>query len=298
VSPRVSGNLVTVMSMVLWATAFPVTELLLEGWHPLLMVPPRLAFATLGLGLLMLFLGGAGRLRGVPWRDVALLGGLGLGAGTTLLVWGQAYSNPVSVAIIATTMPLVSAVVGLIGGRERVTPAIGLGIACAIAGGILASWPPEGGSPDFRGGEILVLGSVLLFVWYSRASVDRLAELSDLTKAALTMGAALVVVTIATAAAVSGGLVEARYEASLASLGLLLWLGCVSNGPSMVLWLFGARQLGVTIASIHLNAVPFYVILIALAAGGSLYPTQVWGACLVALGALLAQLPGLRRARV
>jgi drug/metabolite transporter (DMT)-like permease len=296
-SPRLSGNLVTQAAVVLWATSFPATEALLASWHPLPLVAARLAISALSLSIMMVLAGQAGFFRRLPWRDVALFGGLGLGAGTVFLVWGQDYSNPVSVAIIVTTLPLVSAVMGFALGQERITAMITLGIACAIAGGILASLPPEGASLDFRGGEFLVVGSVLLFTWYSRASVTRLAALPDLTKTAVTMMAATVVVTLASGAVTAGGTVEARYDLSPTSIGLLVWVGFVSNGLSMFLWLVGARKLGVTIAAIHLNAVPFYVILIALILGGTLYVSQVWGACLVALGALLAQLPAFRRAR-
>ena len=63
----------------------------------------------------------------------------------------------------------------------------------------------------------------------------------------------------------------------------------------MVFWMTASRLLGVTVASIHLNGVPFYVILMALAVGGTIYTSQVWGACLVAAGALLAQLPARKR---
>ncbi|MEE9196240.1 MAG: hypothetical protein V3U44_10395, partial [Alphaproteobacteria bacterium] len=84
-------------------------------------------------------------------------------------------------------------------------------------------------------------------------------------------------------------------DLSPASLGLVLWLGVISNGLTMVLWMTASRLLGVTIAAIHLNGVPFYVILMALAVGGAIYTPQVWGACLVAAGALLAQWPARKR---
>ena len=296
-SPRLSGNLTTQAAVVLWATSFPVTEALLAGWHPLPLVAVRLAISALCLTFMMVLAGQAGLLLRMPWRDIALVGGLGLGTGTVLLVWGQDYSNPVTVAIIVTTLPLVSAVMGLALGQERVTAMIAVGVACAIAGGVLASLPPEGASLDFRGGEILVAGAVVLFTWFSRASVIRLSALPDLAKTAAIMIAATVVVSVASAVAVYSGAVEARYDLSLPSIGLLIWIGCVANGTSMFLWLTGARKLGVTIAAIHLNAVPFYVILSALVLGGSLFLSQVWGACLVALGALLAQLPAFSRAR-
>jgi drug/metabolite transporter (DMT)-like permease len=295
--PRLTGNLIVLLCMVLWASNFPVTERLLEDWHPLLLVAPRLGVAALFLLGLMVLAGQTSVLRRVRWGEIVRVGGLGLGVSTTLLVWGQHYSNPVSVAIIVTTMPIVSAVMGLMDGRERVTVLLSLGIAAAIAGGILASLPPDGASPDFRGGEILVAASVFGFTWFTRVAVFRLADLPDIAKTALMMTMATLVVALAAIVGVASGTVEARYEVSLPAFGMFLWLGCASNGGSMLLWLMGARRLGVTVAAIHLNGVPFYVILMALVVGGSIYTSQVWGACLVAAGALLAQWPGLGRAK-
>ena len=52
-SVRLRGNSVTVLSMVLWATTFPVTDLVLETWHPVLATLVRLLFAVPVLVVLM-----------------------------------------------------------------------------------------------------------------------------------------------------------------------------------------------------------------------------------------------------
>ncbi|MDX1576518.1 MAG: DMT family transporter [Kiloniellales bacterium] len=218
-----------------------------------------------------------------------------MGAGTVLIVWAQDYSDAVTVSIILTTMPLVSAVMGYLSGSERVTVALAFGIVAAIAGGVLISLRPEIAGVDLRGGEVLALASVILWAWFARAAVTRLGDLPDLARAAFSMLAASVAVLVATGAALLAGAVDVRYDLSLPSIGLILWLGVMANGLTMVFWMTASRLLGVTVASIHLNGVPFYVILMALAVGGIIYTSQVWGACLVAAGALLAQLPTRRR---
>ncbi len=58
----------------------------------------------------------------------------------------------------------------------------------------------------------------------------------------------------------------------------------------MPLWFTSARILGITVAAIHTNLAPFYVMLMALAFGGAISGRQVLGAVLVATGALLAQI--------
>ena len=49
-------------------------------------------------------------------------------------------------------------------------------------------------------------------------------------------------------------------------------------------------RIGVTVAAIHVNVVPFYVVLLMLWFGESLIIFQVVGAVLVAAGVVLAQL--------
>jgi drug/metabolite transporter (DMT)-like permease len=72
-------------------------------------------------------------------------------------------------------------------------------------------------------------------------------------------------------------------------------MSMVAIGLSVLLWFTCVRLLGLTVAAIHTNLAPFYVMLIALAFGGRIVPQQVTGAVLVVMGALLAQSAGLRR---
>lgn len=290
-SPLLAGNLVALFCMALWASTFPVTDVLLADWHPLLLTPARLLPGSVVMLLAALAAGHGKAMRRAPWRTILLIGGLGMGMGTTLLVFALDYANPVTVAIITTTFPLVSAVMGYFGGSEKVTFALALGIVCAIAGGVLLSLGPDGAKLDLRGGEALALLSVVLWAWFARAAVLRLGDLPDLARAACTMLAASLAVTLVSTGAFLVGALEPRFDLSAESIGLLLWLGVIANGISMVLWMTSSRLLGVTVAGIHLNGVPFYVILMALAVGGTILSSQIWGACLVALGALLAQLP-------
>ena len=81
-SPRLTGNLVTVFGMALWASAFPATEVLLETWHPLLLAPARIGVASAVLLLILAARGGLHELGRVPWRDALRIGGLGIGLAT------------------------------------------------------------------------------------------------------------------------------------------------------------------------------------------------------------------------
>ena len=298
-SPRLTGNLVTVLGMALWATGFPATEILLESWHPLLLVPVRLMTASLVLLGIIALTGRLGELRAVPWREVAVIGGCGIGAATVCLIWGQSYSDPITVSIISTGLPACAAVMGFLAGDDRPTARVLAGVALAIAGGIVATVAASSEGPGFRGGEILNLGGVILFTWFTRASIRRLSMLSAVTKTCVTLGAGALFIVPVIAIVTATGLVERpAYDFSPRSLALCFYMGGIAVGCSMTLWMYGARLLGVTVAAIHQNTVPFWVMIFSvLFIGQQLLIGQVWGALLVIAGALLAQSQALGRLR-
>jgi drug/metabolite transporter (DMT)-like permease len=51
----------------------------------------------------------------------------------------------------------------------------------------------------------------------------------------------------------------------------------------------GVGEIGIAIASFHLNAAPFYVMIVMVAFGQSLQITQVIGAAILAFGVILSQ---------
>ena len=298
-SPRLTGNLVTVLGMALWASGFPATEILLESWHPLLLAATRLLTASLVLIGIIAMTGRLAELRAVPWRAVIQIGSLGIGVSTICLIWGQSYSDPITVSIITTGLPACAAVMGFLAGDDRPTARVLAGVALAIAGGIVATVAASSEGPGFRGGEILNLCGVILFTWYTRASIRRLSMLSAITKACVTLGVGGLFIVPVIAIVVATGLVERpAYDLSPKSLALCFYMGGIAVGCSMTLWMYGARLLGVTVAAIHQNTVPFWVMILSvLLIGQQLFLGQIWGALLVIAGALLAQSQALGRLR-
>jgi drug/metabolite transporter (DMT)-like permease len=284
------------LSTVLWASSFPAVDYLLQSWDPFLLTVVRLAGAFACVTVLALLTGRLREARRIPWRDVLLLALFGVAVPVLFIVVGQSRSDAVTVAILSTTMPLISAIMGWLAGTERLRPAVLAGIALAILGGSLASLATAGEGGGLRGGEILVLASMILWVWYARAALRRFAGFSDLVSVSLTFGAGTLMVAAFVAPALALGIAAPRYDLAPQPLAVTLWMGVVAIGLSVPLWLACSRLLGVTIASIHSNLAPFYVMLIALAFGGTIHPQQITGAVLVVAGAVLAQLSGSRRA--
>ncbi len=293
-SIQITGNALAMASMVLWATSFPATGVLLETWHPLAAAIGRQLVGAMALLLLMGLRGKFHELRVTPWRRVFVIGGVGLSLATIFLNIGIYYSNPITAAIIATMMPPVAFVMAIMAGEERFSPKLLAGIALAVSGGIWASLQGVGtaqGSIGFEGGEPLLLLAVSCFAWYSRATVKHLPMLSKTTITATTLLAGSIVTTVLVAFCHFSGLTDVYYTPTVESIALMVWIAAIANGYAMVLWLSGVARIGVTVASFHQNLVPFYVMLVALALGGAVIMQQIVGALIVIAGVIVTQWP-------
>ena len=214
---------------------------------------------------------------------------VGLGAGTLLMNFGFQYSNPINVAVIATTVPLVSLIMGVFRGEEKMTLRIGIALFCALLGGVIVSVANLNTPAGFEGGEFLMILAVISWTWFSRTSVKHLAVIPPYPRSALTL--------------FSGGLVLLPIMVLVHWLGLfelhsswdrseIIWpiLLILGVAFSTSFWMLSADRIGVTVAAIHVNIVPFYVVLLMVLFGGDLSIIQIAGAVLVSFGVVLAQL--------
>jgi drug/metabolite transporter (DMT)-like permease len=72
-------------------------------------------------------------------------------------------------------------------------------------------------------------------------------------------------------------------------LGALAIFAIGGLAISQMLWIVAVGKLGVGLAALHINATPFYVMLILFALGGAWNWMQAFGALLVAIGVIIAQ---------
>lgn len=299
VSPRLKGNLAAFVAMLFWATGFPVVARILETWEPLLLAPFRLAASAIVLLLILVATGGWRRLTARDVWTITWIGGGILSASTVLLMYGQSLAHPITVAVIISMMPMISASLGMASGTERMTWALAAGIVLSVVGGAITSLAgseagygdlASAGSHEALMGAGLVLGAVTLFVVYTRSTETHLSHLPDAAKAGLTMFAAMIVLGDLAFLAAGWDLVPLTMDFSTSTVVLILWLGIVAIGFSMALWFVSVSLIGTTVTSMHHNLVPFYVILISLGSGG-IIATHHWiGAALVIAGAVVAQL--------
>ncbi|MGI9484160.1 MAG: DMT family transporter [Hyphomicrobiales bacterium] len=293
---QVKGNLAAFFAMLTWATGFPLVSELLQTWDPMLMAVFRTLIPGLVLTIWAAMTGGLVYFHPSQIRSVYVIGGLGLGIGTLLFVYGQAHAHPVTAAVVVSTLPIASLLIGIVSREERLTMKLALALVLAVAGGticaVAGNSATEGGATGI--GEFSILIAVFLFAWYTRASLKQLDGLSDAGLAGITMIASGVVASLFVSVFLALGIAELRYDFSGAigpKLGFLLFF---SIALSMFLWFWSSRVLGVTIAAFHHNLVPFYVVLIAAFFGAEILPGHILGAGLVFAGAVVAQTPGRR----
>lgn len=99
--------------MATWATTFPLTDIQLETWHPALATAARLLAAASFLWLLLALRGRLGELRRERRAEGFRVGGLGLAGAALFVVLAIAFSDPLTVAIVAATVQRTSAAIGV-----------------------------------------------------------------------------------------------------------------------------------------------------------------------------------------
>jgi drug/metabolite transporter (DMT)-like permease len=284
-----AANGLCLLSMLTWALGLPALGHLVQFIPPFTLTAIRVGLAGAALVAVWAMIEGTGTLRRAPWGRGIAVGLVVMGLGAVLVAVALQQTDPVTVAIITAMMPLVG--IGLecaLDGR-RLTAALVAGLVLSLAGGLVAL-DLSRATPQLGWGALAAFGSVLAFTWGSRATVQSFPDLTPLGRTAITVaGAGISMTVVAVALWLAGGPrvdwsgigwpeVAALVAASLGSVAL-----------SQTLWIMSVGLLGVGIASLHMNAVPFYVMLITFALGGAWNWMQAAGAALVVLGVLVAQ---------
>ena len=283
------ANVICMLSMFVWAAGLPAAEILIGKVPPLPLTAARMAMAAAVLLPLWLALEGAAPLRTAHWGKGIIIGGLTIGLGAFLLVIGQSMTGPVTVAIISASMPLIGITIEVILDGRKITPALIVGLILALIGGIMALGSGAA-SVNLGLGALFCFASVLSFTFGSRLTVTRFPDLSPLGRTTITLSGAAILTTVA-------ALVHAGLGATGPDWSLIGWreagaLAVFSIGGlaiSQVLWIMSVGQLGIGLASLHINATPFYVMLILFGLGAAFSWPQALAAAVVGLGVLIAQ---------
>ena len=284
-----AANLICLLSMLTWAVGLPAAQLVIPLIPPLTLTALRAGMAAAVLIPLWIMIEGTGPLLTANWGRGILIGGICIGLGAVLLVIAQAKTDPVTVAVITAIMPIIGITLEVALEGRKLTMALILGLTLSLLGGFMA-YGAGMGSMSLGLGALAALGSVTAFTWGSRATVTAFPDLTPLGRTAITVtGAAILATVMALTYSAMGGPVTQWAALGLPEWGALAVFGVGSMAISQVLWIMAVGQLGIGLSSLHMNAVPFYVMLIMFALGSAWNWPQTYGAVIVALGVLIAQ---------
>jgi drug/metabolite transporter (DMT)-like permease len=291
-----AANLICLASMVIWAAGLPAADLIVPHMPPLALTAGRALLAALVLVPIWWAVEGGAALRSADWLRGAWVGFVALGLASVFVIIALTLTDAVTVAIVTAIMPVAGIVLECVADRRPFTRALALGLALSILGGLVAL---SGGMTrvDLGLGALAALASVLCYTWGSRETVRALPHLTALGRSSVTVAGAAAVMMIA---ALGDGLIRDAWP-DWGAIGIreftgLAIFGIGSMAVSQLLWIISVGRIGIGAASLHMNAVPFYVMLIVFLLGGVWNWWQTAGAVIVVAGALIAQgLIGFRR---
>jgi len=290
-----AANLGMLLVALSWGTMIPSMTHLLLGWDPYFLALARYGMAVPPM-LVMLWM----TERDLPWfAGFAawrwwVLGIIGVGFFPPLYTVGLEHCNPVTAAILSSTSPAITAVVGRLGFHLPIPARMIPGMAVAILGCAYATYDPSlGGIPfDLRGGEIGIIAAMACWAWYSIAAQRWLPGCSQLRIAGVTttLGSLVLIAIYLIAGALGSADVPPAIPHDWVNAGLFIWLALVPVMLGNILWHHGVRRLGPVIAALFMNLMPISAVLITSAMGIVPSTQQIIGGIAVLAGIMLAQL--------
>ena len=287
-SSLLAANMICMFSMLIWAAGLPAADHLLTLMRPDQINPLRMALAALALVPFWAAVEGLAPLRRVNWIKGTAVGSL-IGLGAWFLIQGQALGGAVTAAVISATLPVVGITLELLFDGRKLTRALVIGLVLSLAGGVMAL-DLSGGGLSLGIGALLCFASVCSFALGSRLTVSAFPDQTPIGRTAVTIfGAAVASVTLY---AVQLALGQPAPDFSQWGLGEIAAIGLFSVGSlgiSQVMWIMSVERLGIGLSALHINAAPFYVMLILFALGAAWDWSQAFAAALVGVGVLVAQ---------
>jgi drug/metabolite transporter (DMT)-like permease len=206
-----------------------------------------------------------------PWlAGAVVVGGI---AGPSLLMLGLARTDAATASLLLNVEGVLTAVIAWIVFRENADRQVVLGMLAIVAGGVLLSWEPGGGSLSVGAG--LVLAACLCW------AID-----NNLTRKVSTNDAVLVACIKGLVAGLGNTMLALSAGAAMPSPGIASWaavVGFLGYGVSLALFVVGLRTLGTARAGAYFSVAPLFGVIVSFA----LWPAAP-GAAFWAAAALMA----------
>jgi len=285
----VRSNVICLVAVALFAFTFPASDLLLEDWGVLSVIVFRNISAFLLLLLMWIISEGLRPLRSADWFKGLWVGGIGFGIGSVLMIMTIYFTSPVIAALTAAIMPVAGVILEVLFDGRKLRRWFLAGFFLVLVGGFFATGV-NFAEARFGFGALIGIFGAILYAWGSRATVKSLPSLSSLGQTTVTsFGMTLFGIGLYLIALLFGLPGTTIPEVTNNHVILILITGWVSLSISQYLWIKGVGGIGIGIASFHLNAAPFFVMLIVLILGGDWNWQQAFGALVLVSGVIISQ---------
>jgi drug/metabolite transporter (DMT)-like permease len=283
-----TANLICMASMLIWAAGLPAADRLIPLLPGDQLTALRMALAAGAVALFWALREGFGPMLRVNWLKGIGVGSL-IGLGAYFLIIGQARGGAVTAAVISSTLPVVGIALEVVLDGRKLTLALVLGLLLSLVGGVMALDLGTGGM-SLGIGALLCFGSVVSFALGSRLTVTAFPRETPLGRTAVTLTGAAIAVGLASGLQwASGGPAPSFTAWGWAEVFAMLLFSVGALGVSQVMWIMSVERLGIGLSALHINAAPFYVMIILFALGAPWNWTQATAAAVVGLGVLIAQ---------
>jgi drug/metabolite transporter (DMT)-like permease len=296
----VGGSLLALVAASLFAMLGPLSRFAAEaGLAATGFVAWRAGIGAVALGAALLVSGGLSSsragLRDLDGRGRAsLAAAAAMGFAVNLLIFTAFARIPIALALMLFyTYPALVAIVGVVLGRDQITPAklAALGLASSGVVAILAGALDIGGAASIDlGGILLALGAAACQTVFVVVSRSGYAAVSPATATVVILGASSAA-TVALAIATGAGAGLAVPFESAAPWPHVLLAGVLGAAVPSVLFITAIQRIGGTRTGILMLWEPVVGVgLAALLLGEPLLPLQVAGGAMVVGAALILQL--------
>ena len=278
--------LAALVTVLLWASAFPAIRLALDDFDPIPLASLRFGCAGI-IMLIWMCLKRPQLPKGRDWLHVALCAGIGIALYNILLNSGQRTISSGAASFIINTSPVITTFLAILFLNERFGKWVWAGSLISFCGVVLIALEQPGGIV-FGKGATQVLGAAFCQAVFFTLQRPLIQKYGAMTCAAL----AMIFGGLFLAPALPEAISQATY-ASASSLTAMVWLILFPGVAGFITWAFAQGHYGSGRAANFLYLVPFTATLIAVPTLAEI-PTSggIIGGMLAIAGVILINLLG------
>jgi len=288
--PILWSNFLCAIAIMFFSIGFPILDIILNSWGIISIATIRNILAFFLIFAIWIGFEGYEKIFSANWKLGFCIGAIGFGIGSILLIIAQSLTSPIVAALAAALMPLAAVFIEIILDQRKLNLLFLIGLLFVLFGGIV-SIGSRISSVEFGLGLLVALFSVSSFAWGSRATVKNLTNITTLEQTVVTTfgmaGFSVLIYFLCFCFKLPFIKIPTLTMENGFYIIIYSWLAL---GISQILWIKGVKNLGIGIASFHLNMTPFYVMLILFFFGHVWLWQQATGATIVIIGVVLSQL--------